>query len=69
MHVMVFIIFRAFCEFEFEEVRKLSAELCGRIHPQVIFSFMNFLERHPQAQPWFYLHFSLREFFVYNITT
>ncbi|KAK7244632.1 hypothetical protein RIF29_39457 [Crotalaria pallida] len=28
---------RAFCEFEFEDVRKLSAELCGRIHPQVLF--------------------------------
>ncbi|KAE9590737.1 hypothetical protein Lal_00023286 [Lupinus albus] len=28
---------RAFYEFEFEDVRKLSAELCGRIHPQVLF--------------------------------
>lgn len=34
----LFISFRAFCEFEFEDVRKLSAELCGRIHPQVMFS-------------------------------
>ncbi|RDY02152.1 hypothetical protein CR513_14431, partial [Mucuna pruriens] len=29
------LLHRAFCEFEFEDVRKLSAELCGRIHPQV----------------------------------
>ncbi|XP_054775738.1 uncharacterized protein LOC129284315 isoform X2 [Prosopis cineraria] len=28
---------RAFCDFEFEDVRKLAAELCGRIHPQVLF--------------------------------
>ncbi|KAF7819009.1 armadillo/beta-catenin-like repeat protein [Senna tora] len=28
---------RAFREFEFEDVRKLAAELCGRIHPQVLF--------------------------------
>ncbi|WJX78513.1 hypothetical protein P8452_61728 [Trifolium repens] len=28
---------RALREFEFEDVRKLSAELCGRIHPQVLF--------------------------------
>ncbi|CAL5356438.1 unnamed protein product [Camellia sinensis] len=28
---------RAFNKFEFEDVRKLSAELCGRIHPQVLF--------------------------------
>ncbi|XP_057438694.1 uncharacterized protein LOC130730649 isoform X1 [Lotus japonicus] len=31
---------RAFCEFEFEDVRKLSAELCGRIHPQVLIPFV-----------------------------
>ncbi|TKY62599.1 hypothetical protein E2542_SST12457 [Spatholobus suberectus] len=31
---------RAFCEFEFEDVRKLSAELCGRMHPQVLFPFL-----------------------------
>ncbi|XP_061373685.1 uncharacterized protein LOC133316013 isoform X2 [Gastrolobium bilobum] len=31
---------RAFCEFEFEDVQKLSAELCGRIHPQVLFPFL-----------------------------
>ncbi|GMP97067.1 hypothetical protein CsSME_00045462 [Camellia sinensis var. sinensis] len=28
---------RAFNKFEFEDVQKLSAELCGRIHPQVLF--------------------------------
>ncbi|KAF3442571.1 hypothetical protein FNV43_RR16487 [Rhamnella rubrinervis] len=27
---------RAFYNFEFEDVRKLAAELCGRIHPQVL---------------------------------
>lgn len=27
--------FRAFSKFEFVDVRKLAAELCGRIHPQV----------------------------------
>lgn len=27
--------FRALGKFEFEDVRKLAAELCGRIHPQV----------------------------------
>ncbi|XP_020211045.1 uncharacterized protein LOC109795896 isoform X1 [Cajanus cajan] len=31
---------RAFSEFEFEDVRKLSAELCGRIHPQVLFPYL-----------------------------
>ncbi|WJX83909.1 hypothetical protein P8452_66535 [Trifolium repens] len=30
------ICFRVLREFEFEDVRKLSAELCGRIHPQVL---------------------------------
>ncbi|CAJ1911035.1 unnamed protein product [Sphenostylis stenocarpa] len=33
--IATFLLNRAFCEFEFEDVRKLSAELCGRIHPQV----------------------------------
>ena len=33
---MLFICFRAFGDFEFEDVRKLSAELSGRIHPQVM---------------------------------
>lgn len=31
---------RAFSEFEFEDVRKLSAELCGRIHQQVLFPYL-----------------------------
>ncbi|KAL2320785.1 hypothetical protein Fmac_029754 [Flemingia macrophylla] len=31
---------RAFGDFEFEDVRKLSAELCGRIHPQVLFPYV-----------------------------
>ncbi|KAL1194541.1 hypothetical protein V5N11_020604 [Cardamine amara subsp. amara] len=35
--IAAFILERAFSKFEFEEVRKLSAELCGRIHPQVLF--------------------------------
>ncbi|RDX96305.1 hypothetical protein CR513_21050, partial [Mucuna pruriens] len=34
------LLHRAFCEFEFEDVRKLSAELCGRIHPHVLFPFL-----------------------------
>ncbi|KAF9617299.1 hypothetical protein IFM89_035243 [Coptis chinensis] len=29
------LVTRAFNKFEFEDVRKLAAELCGRIHPQV----------------------------------
>ncbi|KAM5549867.1 hypothetical protein ABKV19_001009 [Rosa sericea] len=33
---LVIFIFRTFCEFEFNDVRKLAAELCGRIHPQVL---------------------------------
>lgn len=35
--IAAFLLNRALCEFEFEDVRKLSAELCGRIHPQVLF--------------------------------
>ncbi|KAK2416394.1 hypothetical protein QL285_038791 [Trifolium repens] len=35
--ISAFLLDRALCEFEFEDVRKLSAELCGRIHPQVLF--------------------------------
>jgi len=35
--IATFILERAFSKFEFEEVRKLSAELCGRLHPQVLF--------------------------------
>ncbi|GAB2295532.1 hypothetical protein Dimus_029696 [Dionaea muscipula] len=32
-----FLLNRAFHQFEFDSVRKLAAELCGRIHPQVLF--------------------------------
>ncbi|KAM7524534.1 hypothetical protein LguiA_014436 [Lonicera macranthoides] len=32
---------RAFSKFEFEDVRKLAAELCGRIHPQVLFPIIS----------------------------
>ncbi|KAK6945314.1 hypothetical protein RJ641_026416, partial [Dillenia turbinata] len=31
------LLHRALSKFEFEDVRKLAAELCGRIHPQVLF--------------------------------
>lgn len=34
--VAVFLLNRAFSTFEFQDVRKLAAELCGRIHPQVL---------------------------------
>ncbi|XP_023752977.1 uncharacterized protein LOC111901348 isoform X1 [Lactuca sativa] len=32
---------RAFNKLEFEDVRKLSAELCGRLHPNVLFPFVS----------------------------
>ena len=32
---------RAFCRFEYEDVRKLAAELSGRIHPQVCWIFIH----------------------------
>ncbi|XP_024012800.1 uncharacterized protein LOC18019860 isoform X2 [Eutrema salsugineum] len=35
--IAAFLLERAFSKFEFEEVRKLAAELCGRIHPQVLY--------------------------------
>lgn len=35
--IAAFLLERAISKFEFEEVRKLAAELCGRIHPQVLF--------------------------------
>ncbi|KAK1313617.1 hypothetical protein QJS10_CPA06g01801 [Acorus calamus] len=34
--VSALLINRAFASFEFEDVRKLAAELCGRLHPQVL---------------------------------
>ncbi|XP_052172708.1 uncharacterized protein LOC127788461 isoform X2 [Diospyros lotus] len=42
---------RAFNKFEFEDVRKLAAELCGRIHPLVLFPVIaSQLERATNAQ-------------------
>ncbi|CAA7060609.1 unnamed protein product [Microthlaspi erraticum] len=35
--IAAFLLERAFSKLEFEEVRKLAAELCGRLHPQVLF--------------------------------
>ncbi|KAL5810617.1 hypothetical protein ACOSQ4_027185 [Xanthoceras sorbifolium] len=35
--VAALLLNRAFSKFELEDVRKLAAELCGRIHPQVLF--------------------------------
>ncbi|KAF6172889.1 hypothetical protein GIB67_035443 [Kingdonia uniflora] len=35
--IAAFLVNRAFQYFEFEDVRKLAAELCGRIHPHVLF--------------------------------
>nr|XP_029117568.1 uncharacterized protein LOC105034833 isoform X4 [Elaeis guineensis] len=37
---------RAFSMFEFEDVRKLAAELCGRLHPEVLFPIMESQLRH-----------------------
>ncbi|XP_057982158.1 uncharacterized protein LOC131167378 isoform X2 [Malania oleifera] len=34
--VSALLLNRAFCMYEFEDVRKLAAELCGRIHPLVL---------------------------------
>ncbi|KAK6244141.1 hypothetical protein QUC31_010550 [Theobroma cacao] len=34
--IATFLLNRAFSKFEFEDVRKLAAELCGRIHPEVL---------------------------------
>ncbi|XP_022967683.1 uncharacterized protein LOC111467138 [Cucurbita maxima] len=33
--------YRAFSKFEFDDVRKLAAELCGRIHPQVLYPYVS----------------------------
>ncbi|GLT55250.1 hypothetical protein SLA2020_283890 [Shorea laevis] len=38
--IAAFLLNRAFHKFEFEDVRKLAAELCGRIHPQVLFPIL-----------------------------
>ncbi|XP_043816177.1 uncharacterized protein LOC110622515 isoform X3 [Manihot esculenta] len=37
---------RAFNKYEFEDVRKLAAELCGRIHPQVLFPAVSSILEH-----------------------
>ncbi|KAI4348718.1 hypothetical protein L6164_009405 [Bauhinia variegata] len=39
--IAVLLLNRAFSKFEFEDVRKLSAELCGRLHPQVLFPVLS----------------------------
>nr|GMC79393.1 uncharacterized protein LOC109150918 isoform X1 [Ipomoea batatas] len=36
------LVIRALNEFEFEDVRKLAAELCGRIHPKVLVPIISF---------------------------
>ncbi|XP_019154481.1 PREDICTED: uncharacterized protein LOC109150918 isoform X2 [Ipomoea nil] len=40
--ITALLIHRALNEFEFEDVRKLAAELCGRIHPKVLVPFISF---------------------------
>ncbi|KAK2995773.1 hypothetical protein RJ640_010749 [Escallonia rubra] len=39
--VAALILNRAFNKFEFQDVRKLAAELCGRIHPDVLFPIIS----------------------------
>ncbi|CAH9105580.1 unnamed protein product [Cuscuta epithymum] len=39
--ITALLIHRAFNKSEFEDVRKLSAELCGRIHPKVLIPIIN----------------------------
>ncbi|XP_038882126.1 uncharacterized protein LOC120073376 isoform X2 [Benincasa hispida] len=41
MCVAALLLNRAFSKFEFDDVRKLAAELCGRIHPQVLYPYVN----------------------------
>uniref|UniRef100_A0A6N2JZZ3 Uncharacterized protein n=1 Tax=Salix viminalis TaxID=40686 RepID=A0A6N2JZZ3_SALVM len=40
---------RAFDKYEFEDVRKLAAELCGRIHPQVLLPVVSSVLEHAAA--------------------
>ncbi|XP_011020335.1 PREDICTED: uncharacterized protein LOC105122745 isoform X2 [Populus euphratica] len=40
---------RAFNKYEFEDVRKLAAELCGRIHPQVLLPIVSTVLEHAAA--------------------
>ncbi|XP_057999878.1 uncharacterized protein LOC110663402 isoform X2 [Hevea brasiliensis] len=44
--VAAFLLQRAFNKYEFEDVRKLAAELCGRIHPQVLLTIVSSLLEH-----------------------
>ncbi|KAG7037384.1 hypothetical protein SDJN02_01009 [Cucurbita argyrosperma subsp. argyrosperma] len=39
--VVELLLNRAFSKFEFDDVRKLAAELCGRIHPQVLYPYVS----------------------------
>ncbi|XP_065855835.1 uncharacterized protein [Euphorbia lathyris] len=39
--VASFLLQRAFSKHEFEDVRKLAAELCGRIHPKILFPIVS----------------------------
>uniref|UniRef100_A0A6J1DCN8 Uncharacterized protein LOC111019538 n=1 Tax=Momordica charantia TaxID=3673 RepID=A0A6J1DCN8_MOMCH len=41
--VAALLLNRAFSRFEFDDVRKLAAELCGRIHPQVLYPFVSLI--------------------------
>lgn len=40
------LINRALSKFEFEDVRRLAAELCGRIHPKVLIPIMSYQLKH-----------------------
>ncbi|XP_050227976.1 uncharacterized protein LOC126677419 isoform X2 [Mercurialis annua] len=44
--VAAFLLQRAFNPCEFDDVRKLAAELCGRMHPQVLFPIVSSLLEH-----------------------
>ncbi|XP_059646314.1 uncharacterized protein LOC132292139 isoform X2 [Cornus florida] len=49
--VAALLLNRAINKYEFEDVRKLAAELCGRIHPQVLFPIISSqLEHATKAQ-------------------
>ncbi|KAF5175422.1 Arm repeat superfamily protein [Thalictrum thalictroides] len=41
--IAAMLVTRAFHKFEYEDVRKLAAELCGRIHPQVLYPIIRSL--------------------------
>ncbi|CAK7342514.1 unnamed protein product [Dovyalis caffra] len=44
--VAALLLKRAFNKYEFEDVRKLAAELCGRIHPQVLLPIASSILEH-----------------------